>query len=496
MSAPGDDNDMSSDAKSAAPASAEKIGLAAWMSRAATELDRTRQDFNPDAVHDLRVALRRCMAIADLHMALDPLEAWGEMRKIARRLFKPLGDLRDVQVMEEWIGHLAGAQDPAAIRLRTYLGDREVELRKLAAEGVASFNRTNWLKLQNRLAKRSLSLPLEDEVFQQFALERWQAAHDQHRQALRNRSRVSFHRLRIGLKRFRYTVENFLPHRHELWGGDLRLLQDVLGELHDLFVLWRTALHIGVLADRELRSRWHERIEEESRARLLAYRSKMVGKESLWPIWRARLPRDRVLQLAAEARIRIWASHRDPDFTRTLRVASLALQLFDGLLREGFTPPAGAEDIRSALYGAAIMYNVGTKAGGKKGGKSSYKRIRKTRAPLGFPAQLYALAALTARYRRGTIGRPKAKHLALFSETQKQGLRLIAAILCLADAFVVKDHHPIQRLKISRMADALVIFAAGYRQQAALARKLAAARHPLEVACRTPILIRPLPEGQ
>ena len=496
MNAPGDDNDMSSDAKSAAPASAEKIGLAAWMSRVATELDRTRQDFNPDAVHDLRVALRRCMSIADLHMALDPLEAWVEMRKTARKLFKRLGDLRDVQVMTEWIGNLAGEQDPAGIRLRTYLGDREVELRRRAAEAVASFNRRNWLKLQSRLARGSLSLPLEDQVSQQFALERWQEAHDLHRQALRNRSRVSFHRLRIGLKRFRYTVENFLPQRHELWGGDLKLLQDVLGEVHDLFVLWRTALKIGVLADRELRFRWHERIEDESRTRLLAYRSKTIGKASLWSVWRARLPRDRELQLAAEARIRIWASHRDADFARTLMTAGLALQLFDGLRREGFIAPTGAEDLRSALYGAAIMYKVGAKAGGKKAGKSSYKRIRKIKAPLGFPAQLYALAALAARYRRGTIRRSEGKHLVLLSETQKRGLRLIAAILCLADAFVVKDDHAIQQLKVSRMADALVISAAGYREEAALARKLAAARHPLEVACRAPILIRSLPEGQ
>ena len=487
MIAPGDENGLNSDANPAAPASGEKIGLAAWMDRVAIELDRTLQDFNPEAVHDLRVALRRCLAIADMHMAVDPLEAWGEMRKEGRKLFKRLGDLRDVQVMREWIGHLAGEADPAGIQLRIYLGDRETELRARAAEAAAGFNRKQWLKWLDRLAKRSLPMPLEDQVFQQFALERWQAAHDLHRQALRNRSRASFHRLRIGLKRFRYTVENFLPRRHELWGEDLKLLQDALGELHDLFVLWRTAWTIGVLADRELRSRWQERIEEESRARLSTYRSKAVGKESLWSVWRAGLPRDPELKLAAENRIRIWASYRDPDFARTLAVADLALQLFDGLERERVIAAAGSVDARSALKMAAITHNVG---------KSSCKQLRKGGPPLGFPAHTYELAALAARYRRGTIGRPEGKHAALLPETQKETLQLVAAILCLADAFVGKADQMIRHLEVSRMTDALLISAAGYREEDTMARKLAAARHPLEVACHAPILIRPLPDGQ
>ena len=48
-------------------------------------------------------------------------------------------------------------------------------------------------------------------LFKHLALERWTEARELHNRALRNRSQVAFHSLRIGIKRFRYIVENFLP---------------------------------------------------------------------------------------------------------------------------------------------------------------------------------------------------------------------------------------------------------------------------------------------
>ncbi len=496
MAAHDEDDGIDPGANSARPASQETIGLPVWMERAVAELDRAQQDLSPDAVHDLRVALRRCMSIADVHMALDPFDVWRKMRKMGRRLFKHLGNLRDVQIMKEWIEPLAGEQDPAGIKLRAYLSCQEAELRQRAAGAIAEFNRKKWWKWQDCLARRSLPLPPEDPVFRLFALERWQAAHDQHRQALRNRSSISFHRLRICLKRFRYTVENFLPQRHQLWGKDLKLLQDTLGELHDLFVLWRTALKIGSLADRKLRSRWQERIREESRTRLLVYRSKTMGKESLWSAWRAALPRDRELKLAAENRIRVWASYRDPDFARTLIAAELALQLLDGLENEGIIRPEGAAEVRSLLYVAAIMHNVGVASRRKNVGIASYKQIRKTDPPYGIPVQAYQLAALAARYCRGRLGRPESRHLALLSDMHKQALQLISAILYLADAIAGKEDHEIKHLEFSRLSHAVVVSLAGYREKSAFARRLAAARRPLEVTCHAPIRFRSLPESR
>ena len=67
------------------------------------ECDNTAADFSADPVHDLRVALRRCRSMADGMMASDPAPEWKEMKKAGKQLFQRLGDLRDIQIMMEWI---------------------------------------------------------------------------------------------------------------------------------------------------------------------------------------------------------------------------------------------------------------------------------------------------------------------------------------------------------------------------------------------------------
>ena len=78
-------------------------GLRYWMTRVLEECERVAAYFSPGPVHDLRVALRRCRSMADGMMAMDPDPDWKAMRKAGKRLFQRLGDLRDIQIMMEWI---------------------------------------------------------------------------------------------------------------------------------------------------------------------------------------------------------------------------------------------------------------------------------------------------------------------------------------------------------------------------------------------------------
>ena len=94
-----------------------KVGLAFWMERVLEECDRASAGFAADPVHDLRVALRRCRSMVDGLMTMDPDPAWRQMKKAGKRLFSSLGELRDVQVMEEWVRRLESHGDPVAALL-------------------------------------------------------------------------------------------------------------------------------------------------------------------------------------------------------------------------------------------------------------------------------------------------------------------------------------------------------------------------------------------
>src|SRR5271169_5634323 len=369
------------------------------MLRVLHECDNVAADFGADPVHDLRVSLRRCRSLADGMMAVDPDPQWKAMRKAGKRLFQRLGDLRDIQIMMEWIDHLhpatnvertllsalppeaehsshvpgaasttelAGdnARDAAAKALLEILRHRESEQKHEARAALEEFDRKQWRQWSKSLPLRAARIRPGSPVFKHLALERWTAARELHTRALRNRSQVAFHTLRIGIKRFRYIVENFLPAEHKAWSNDLKHMQDLLGEVHDLDVLWATALSCHIFPDDASRKTWHARIVEERTKRIKEYRQRMVGPDSLWNVWRAGLPQGKQIQQIATSRMKLWAKALDPDFAHSERVARLALELYDGLSAAGLLGPlqeatnGNGADTRSSLYLAALLHDV------------------------------------------------------------------------------------------------------------------------------------------
>ena len=88
---------------------AEHRGLTYWMERTLKELEKVRETPDADAVHNLRVAIRRCRSVAAVMQEVDPDPAWPEMKKLGRKLFRQLGELRDTQVLEEWTRRLSAS---------------------------------------------------------------------------------------------------------------------------------------------------------------------------------------------------------------------------------------------------------------------------------------------------------------------------------------------------------------------------------------------------
>jgi hypothetical protein len=375
------------------------------------------------------------------------------MKKAGRQLFRELGELRDAQVMEEWVRHLGDPDDPVSNALLEFLAAREASLKQQAAVALQEFDRKQWRRWMTSLPRRAARIRTGSLVFKHLALERWTEAYELHRRALRNRSQIAFHSLRIGLKRFRYIVENFLPEQHADWKDDLKDLQDLLGEVHDIDVLWATAMQINAFPDAESRSKWHSKIMEERTQRIEKYRSKMLGKASLWQVWRAQLPVGKQIESAALSRLKLWASFLDPDLKHSNHVARLALQLYDGLPAKLPTDSEPADQ----------------------------RTILKLR-----------WVGIVARYHRGALPRAGQKTLEGLTQRQRQSIQKLAGILRLANAFDSQGDGRIQHLEVHKQNGFLAIAAQGYSPRDRTAERVAAARHLLETIYRQPLMVKAL----
>ena len=506
------------------------------MLRVLDECHHVSADFSADPVHDLRVALRRCRSMADGLMAMDPDPGWKAMKKAGKQLFRRLGELRDIQIMMDWIEKLDVARalppalpeaieggegrndhpvneprDPAAHALLGILRHRESQQKHEARAALEEFDAKQWKHWSKSLPQRAAHIRPGSAVFKHLALERWTAARELHARAMRNRSQVALHTLRIGIKRFRYIVENFLPAEHKTWSNDLKHMQDLLGEVHDLDVLWATALASRVFPDDDSRKRWHARIIEERTKRVDEYRKRMVGPDSLWNAWRAGLPQGKQIQAIATRRMKLWAKALDPDFAHSEHVARLALELHDGLSSRGLLAPTnGSEgDLRSTLYLAALLHDVGKARGDKGHHKASLDLIRAHGTPLGWGAEIMQRTAVVARFHCGALPTRSHKTLRdLLSDEQRIIIRL-SAILRLANAFDTAHDGHIRRVHIESpnaekrrtngfwrkppvlgKNEAVVISAVGYLPGSPTAQAIAAERYLLETVLRRPVIVK------
>lgn len=534
-------------------------GLRHWMLRVLDECDRVRADFAPDPVHDLRVSLRRCRSLADGLIAMDPDPDWKAMKKAGKRLFQRLGALRDVHIMVEWIEKLSPAEgrveqasvarasvdagdspavpqsqlnsesildstntrasprDPAADALLHVLGRREAEQKLEAQAALEDFDRKQWRQWAKSLPPRARIRPGSG-LFKHLALERWTEARRLQPLALRTRSQTALHNLRIGIKRFRYIVENFLPAEHQAWSRDLKELQDLLGEVHDLDVLWAAAASAQVFPDAGLRQRWREQILGERNKRIASYRQKMTGPAALWHVWRAALPQGKQIQAMATRRLKLWAHSLDPDFAHSEHVTTLALQLHDGLLAAGLmgsilgSTDGKDGDARSSLQAAALLHDIGKSKGNKGHHKASLELIKAHGTPLGWKPQDMQRAAVVARFHCGALPTKNHKALRDLLPAEQKATIQLAAILRLANAFDASHDGHIRRIQIEAEApregrtngfvrksvsglaknEALVIAAEGYRSNSSAAQTIAAERHLLEIVLQRPVVVRPV----
>ena len=133
------------------------------------------------------------------------------MKRLPRKLFRALGALRDLQVLEAWVKQLTSADDPLRAKLIKVLKDRQAEPQHQVRRAVRQFDQRAWDRLARTVSARVRLVSPNGLTAQCLALERYEEFRRLHARAMRTNTPVSWHALRVGLKRFRYTVEILLP---------------------------------------------------------------------------------------------------------------------------------------------------------------------------------------------------------------------------------------------------------------------------------------------
>ena len=467
----------------------EKVGFPYWMDRVLEEHSKLGSEMSAEAVHDLRVSLRRCILIADVMRDLDESADWKQMRKAAKHLFHQLGSQRDTHALAEWIEKLRSPEDASADLLVQSLKGRNEKDLAGTHRAIKEFDRKQWRAWIRKLSRHFQHVAADRPACESIVYEIWESARELHRGAQKSRSAIAYHRLRVGLKKFRYAVENFLPSLYPGWAPDMKSVQDLLGQAHDFSGLEQALATDEGRMDAAARQSWIQKLREERSARVQQYRAKMAGKSSPLMIWREGLPAERELRLAGLSRLAEWAYFLTPDFSRVRRVARLSLQLYDGFANQGLAGRDSNFEERFILHAAALLQEVGHSHEGQPHHKESYRMIRRISPPAGWTRKDLELAALVARFHRRALPRPDHKILRVYDFPMRHSLVLLAAILRFANAFRAKPYRAIRRLQVEDCSGVLVVRAEGFSDTEPLEPKMSEAKRLLEFTCQRSVHI-------
>ncbi len=467
---------------------AETKGLLFWMERVLEERRRAIASPDEDAVHDLRVALRRCRSLASVFEEIDPHPAWRALRKTSRKLFRSLGVIRDAQVQEAWALKLAGPEDALRGQILYALKAGRLRQERDAKKSAAKFDEKYWVRLARELRPRVRLLSTDGDAALCLALERHGEAAELHRRALRTEKMKPWHELRIGIKHFRYTVENLLPKLHAAWGSDLKRVQDLLGDVHDLDVLAETVR--ATAADSAALAKWQETIARERSERIETYRQLTLGTTSLWNQWRAGLPTNGRVAEVAEARLRVTARATDPNFARTAGEGRLAKKIYKELQRAQFAPAIKQKELDTVMRAAAMLHGIEPEGARKAANKDARKFLAELPSPPGWNLEDWHLLALIVRYHRGAAPSADRGRFAKLEGSPQSKLLVAAGVLRIARALRKAGVQPGAKVRIETKSDSIGIFVEGFLEGQIAPKALAVGKQMLESAAGKTIAFR------
>lgn len=216
------------------------------------ELKHCREEFSEEAVHDLRVATRRLLALFDLLRSIIPHNRIQKIRRELKDQLDDLDDLRDTQVLLADVSeHIQ--EHPELKSFQEHLLKEEKHFMRLTRKLVRAREHKRLNKRVEKTQNSVQELPEDTLTLQMIA-----AADESFSRviqayfAMDAQNTASIHKLRIAFKRFRYTVEVvhlLMPNFPSANFERMHDYQSHMGDIQDMEVASQRAADLEIASD-------------------------------------------------------------------------------------------------------------------------------------------------------------------------------------------------------------------------------------------------------
>jgi len=239
------------------------------------ELKRCRAEFSNEAVHDLRIAARRMLALVQVLNSISPRPRLKKLNRSFKDQLDEFDDLRDTQVILAEVSETL-QELPQLQKFQDHLQIVEEDLLKTLRKKLKVID---LFDVSKRIRKTREAL--ETKFDGDLVLQTLQAVDDAFLLTKQRHSWIdasqpaTIHRVRIAFKTFRYMVEIIHPLLNGYPIETLKQMNDyqsLMGEIQDVEVIMQTLADFPSRAssfDIELVRRYYERRHAEATSRFI-----------------------------------------------------------------------------------------------------------------------------------------------------------------------------------------------------------------------------------
>lgn len=204
------------------------------------ELKRCRAEFSNEAVHDLRIASRRMLALIRLLNSISPRPRFQKLNRAFKDQLDEFDDLRDTQVVLAEISETLH-ELPQLQEFQAHLQQVEKSLLKTLRKKLRVID---LFEVSKRI--RRIRESLKTELSGDFVLQALQSVDHAYLITRQRRNWVnpaqasSIHRVRVAFKTFRYMVEIVHPLLPQFPPENLKSMHDyqsLMGEIQDVEII-------------------------------------------------------------------------------------------------------------------------------------------------------------------------------------------------------------------------------------------------------------------